>query len=356
VCVQDYEPLARERVEPTAWDYLHGGSDDELTLRANREAFARLQLRPRVLVDVSRCELATSVAGTPLAMPVMVAPMAYHRLLHEEGEAATARGAAAVGVPMVVSTLSSRTLEDVAAAAQGPLWLQVYCFRQREVTASLIRRAQAAGYRALVLTVDAPRLGRRERDLRNGFALPLHVQAANFSHELTASLFTHQQGQSAVAVHVRQTFDDSLDWGVVQWVRSVSSLPLLLKGVLTAEDAERAASVGVEGLIVSNHGGRQLDGSVASLDAMPEVVRAVRGRCEVLVDGGFRRGTDVLKALALGARAVLVGRPILWGLAVAGEQGVSRVLSLLREELELAMALAGRPTLSHIDASILHRP
>jgi 4-hydroxymandelate oxidase len=356
VCVQDYEPLARERMEPAAWDYLQGGSDDEVTLRANREAFARLRLRPRVLVDVSRCELSTQVAGTPLPLPILVAPMAYHRLAHPEGEVATARGSGAVGAAMVVSTLASRTLEEVATAATAPLWLQVYCFRHREVTASLIRRAEAAGYRALVLTVDAPRLGRRERDLRNGFGLPPHVQAANFSPEHTASLDTREQGLSGIALHARQTFDASLTWEVVEWVRSVSRLPLLLKGVLAAEDAERAASLGVDGLIVSNHGGRQLDGSVAALEALPEVVQAVRGRCEVLVDGGIRRGTDALKALALGARAVLVGRPVLWGLAAAGQEGVSHVLSLLREELELALALAGCPSLFHLGPSLLHRP
>lgn len=353
--VQDYEDLARARMEPASWDFLQGGSDDEVTLRANREAFARLHLRPRVLVDVSRCELATQVVGTSAALPLLVAPMAYHRLAHPEGEVATARGAGAVGVPLVVSTFSSRTLEDVAAAAQGPLWLQVYCFRRREVTASLLRRAEAAGYRALVLTVDAPRLGRRERDLRNGFGLPSHVQAANFSHDLTASLFTREHGSSSIAVHAQESFDTSMGWEVVEWVRSVSRLPLLLKGVLTAEDAARAASLGVDGVIVSNHGGRQLDGAISALEALPEVVRAVGGRCEVLMDGGIRRGTDVLKALALGARAVLVGRPVFWGLSVAGEQGVRDLLTLLREELDLAMALAGRPSLKDIDASLVYR-
>lgn len=354
--VQDYEDLARARMEPSMWDYLQGGSDDEVTLRANREAFARLALRPRVLVDVSRCELSTQVAGTSMAMPLLVAPMAYHRLADPEGEVATARGAGTAGVPLVVSTFSSRTLEDVAAAAQGPLWLQVYCFRRREVTASLLRRAEAAGYRALVLTVDAPRIGRRERDLRNGFGLPPHVQAANFAHELTATLSTREQGHSGIARHAQEAFDTTMSWEVVEWVRSVSRLPLLLKGVLTAEDAARAASLGVDGVIVSNHGGRQLDGSISALEALPEVVRAVGGRCDVLMDGGVRRGTDVLKALALGARAVLVGRPVFWGLAAAGEQGVHHLLSLLREELELAMALAGRPTLKDIDASLVYRP
>ncbi|MBM7114477.1 alpha-hydroxy acid oxidase [Archangium primigenium] len=356
LCVQDYEALARARMEPSQWDYLQGGSDDEVTLRANREAFARLHLRPRVLVDVSRCELSTQVAGLSLNQPLLVAPMAYHRLVDPEGEVATARAAGALGIPLVVSTFASRTVEEVAAAATGPLWLQVYCFRRREATAALIRRAEAAGYQALVLTVDAPRIGRRERDMRNGFGLPPHVQAVNFTQELTATLSTRAQGHSGIALHAQEAFDTTMSWEVVEWVRSVSRLPLFLKGVLTGEDAARAAAVGVEGVIVSNHGGRQLDGTLAALDALPEVVRAVEGRCAVLMDGGIRRGTDVLKALALGARAVLVGRPVLWGLAAAGEPGVHHLLSLLREELELAMVLAGRPTVKDIDASLVYRP
>jgi 4-hydroxymandelate oxidase len=292
--------------------------------------------------------------GTPVSLPVGVAPMAYHRLAHPEGEVATARAAGETGALMVVSTFSSRQLEEVAQAARGPLWLQVYCFRRREVTETLVRRAEAAGYRALVLTVDTPRLGRRERDVRNSFSLPAHVRAENFGEELVAALHARQPGDSAVAAHARETIDPSLTWESLAWLRSLTRLPLVLKGVMTGEDAARAASLGIEGIIVSNHGGRQLDGVLPALEALPEIVREAAGRCEVLMDGGVRRGTDVLKALALGARAVLVGRPILWGLAAAGPEGVGHVLSLLRDELELAMALAGRPCLDQIDSSLIH--
>ncbi|ATB37490.1 alpha-hydroxy-acid oxidizing enzyme [Cystobacter fuscus] len=354
VCVGDYEALARERMEPANWEYFQGGSGEEQTLRANREAFERVFFRPRVLVDVSKCDLSTRLLGTPVSFPVGVAPMAYHRLAHPEGEVATARAAGAVGALTVVSTFASRKLEEVAQEAQGPLWLQVYCFRRREVTEALVRRAEAAGYRALVLTVDTPRLGRRERDVRNGFSLPAHVRAENFGEELVAALHAHQPGASAVATHARETIDPSLTWESLAWLRSLTRLPLVLKGVMTGEDAARAASLGIEGIIVSNHGGRQLDGVLPALEALPEIVRAVAGRCEVLMDGGVRRGTDVLKALALGARAVLVGRPVLWGLAAAGPEGVEHVLSMLRDELELAMALAGRPSLEHIDSSLVH--
>jgi 4-hydroxymandelate oxidase len=354
VCVGDYESLARERMEPVNWEYIQGGSGEEQTLRANRAAFERVFFQPRVLVDVSRCDLSTRLLGTPVSLPVGVAPMAYHRLAHPEGEVATARAAGAVGALMVVSTFSSRKLEEVAQAAQGPLWFQVYCFRRREVTEALVRRAEAAGYRALVLTVDTPRLVRRERDVRNGFSLPAHVRAENFGEELAAALPARQPGASAGATPARETIDPSLTWESLAWLRSLTRLPLVLKGVMAGEDAARAAALGIEGIIVSNHGGRQLDGVLPALDALPEIVRAVAGCCEVLMDGGVRRGTDVLKALALGARAVLVGRPLLWGLVVAGPEGAEHVLSLLRDELELAMALAGRPTLEQIDSSLVH--
>ena len=353
--MNEYEALARARFDAAVWDFIQGGSGDEVTLKANSAAFERVKLRPRVLVDVSRCELSTRILGAPIGIPLGVAPMAYHCLAHEGGEVTTARAAGAVGGLMVVSTFSSRTLEDVAAAASGPLWLQIYCFRRREVTEALIRRAEAAGYSALVLTVDTPRLGRRERDIRNGFSLPAHVRAVNFDPYLTQTSHVREPGASAIATQTRETVDPTLTWEAIGWLRSLTRLPILLKGVLTAEDAARSASLGIEGLIVSNHGGRQLDGSVAALDALSEVVEAVADRCDVLVDGGIRRGTDVLKALALGARGVLIGRPIFWGLAAGGEEGATHILSLLRDELEHAMALSGRPTLAHIDRSLVRR-
>ncbi|MEU9124914.1 alpha-hydroxy acid oxidase [Streptomyces sp. NPDC048506] len=352
---QDYEAAARARLDRPVWDYIAGGSGDEVTLREERAAYGRYRLRPRALVDVSQCELGTTLLGRPVEFPVGVAPMAYHRLVHPDGETATARAAGKVGALTIASTFASETLEETARAATGPLWLQLYVMRRREITESLVRRAEAAGYQALVITVDTPRMARRERDLRNGFGLPSHVRPANLDDGEQAGLHQGRSGSSTLAAHAFQHHDAAFTWEDLAWVRSLTALPLVLKGVLTAEDARRAAELGVAGLIVSTHGGRQLDGAVPALEALPEVVAAVQGRCEVLVDGGIRRGTDVLKALALGARAVLVGRPVLWGLAVDGATGVERVLSTLRSELEEAMALTGRPRLDTIAPDLLHR-
>jgi 4-hydroxymandelate oxidase len=347
VNVADYGRLARRALPADVWDFIAGGSGDQLTMRANRRAFAATALRPRVLVDVSRRMTGTVMLGTEVAAPMAVAPMAYHCLAHPDGEVATARAAAASGLITVVSSFASRTIEDVAAAAAGPLWFQLYCFRDRGVMKDLVRRAEAAGYRALVLTVDMPMMGRRDADARNGFTLPAHVAPVN----LTATGPGQTAGRPNVAELTRQLLDDGVTWELVQWLRGITELPLVLKGILAGEDAALAVDLGAAGVIVSNHGGRQLDGAVAALRALPDVVDRVGPACEVYVDGGVRRGTDVLKALALGARAVLVGRPVLWGLAAAGEPGVRDVLRILRDELDLAMGLAGCPTVASIAAA-----
>ncbi|UQA92272.1 alpha-hydroxy acid oxidase [Streptomyces halobius] len=352
---QDYAAAARARLDRSVWDYIAGGSGDEVTLREERAAYDRYRLRPSALVDVSHCELGTTLLGRPVDFPVGIAPMAFHRLVHADGEIATARAAGAVGALTIASTFASKTLEETARAATGPLWFQLYVMRRREITESLVRRAEAAGYRALVITVDTPRMARRERDLRNGFGLPPYVRPANLDDGQGAGLHRGRSGSSTLAEHAALHHDAAFTWEDLAWLRSLTSLPLVLKGVLTARDARRAAELGVAGLIVSTHGGRQLDGAVPALDALREVVDAVPAHCEVLVDGGIRRGTDVLKALALGARAVLVGRPVLWGLAVDGADGVERVLGTLRAELEEAMALTGRPRLDLIDRDLLHR-
>ncbi|HZN19413.1 MAG TPA: alpha-hydroxy acid oxidase [Micromonosporaceae bacterium] len=349
--VDDYRQAARERLTAQAWDYFDGGSGTERTLDANCRAFDEVVLRPRVLVDVSDCPTRTTVLGCEVALPVAVAPTAYHRMAHPDGEVATARGAGAAGALYVVSMLASRTLEEVAQAATGPLWLQLYWLRRREVLAGLAERAAAAGFRALVLTVDTPRIGLRLRDLRNNFALDPAIAAANVPAEIMATMHQRRPGSSALARHADEAFDPSVTWADLAWLRKVSPLPLLLKGIVTAEDATRAVEYGVAGVIVSNHGGRQLDGVAAALHALPEVAGAVNGACPVLFDGGVRRGTDVFAALALGAQAVLVGRPVLWALAAAGGDGVADLLRLLRDELAHTMALAGRPTLSGIDRS-----
>ncbi len=334
VNVFDYENLAQVSMERSAWNYYQSGSDDEVTLRANRAAFERILLRPRMLMDVRACDMRTTVLGTPVSMPILIAPTAFHCLAHPEGECATARAACKAGALMVVSTSSTRSLEDIAREASGLLWFQLYVHDPKSAE-ELVHRATEAGYRALVITVDSPRWGRKERAIRSHFRLPSHLNKANFTDEDVAK------------DHVYIT------WESLPWLRSLTSLPIVLKGILTAEDAVLAVKHGVDGIIVSNHGGRQLDGVSASIEALPEVVQAVNRHCEVYLDGGIRRGTDILKALALGARAVLVGRPILWGLAVNGTEGVSDVLELLRTELELAMVLSGRPTLDSIDSSLV---
>ena len=354
--VADYEALAEARLDPAAWDYYRSGAHDEVTLRNNRAAFERIAIRPRVLVDVSSIDIATTVLGVPVSMPILIAPAAYQCLASEEGERDTARAAGAAGTVMCVSTLATRSIEEVAEVATGPLWFQLYVYAQREISASLVRRAEKAGYRALVLTVDTPRLGTRERDVRNGFGLPPHLRQANFAGTGEELAHEREPGASALATQVAALFDTSLTWEALTWLRGVTSLPVLVKGVLTAEDAELAVQHGAAGIIVSNHGGRQLDTVPATIETLPEVAEAVAGRCEVYMDGGIRRGTDVLKALALGARAVLIGRPALWGLAAAGEAGVRHVLELLRDELVLAMMLAGRPTLASIDRTLVRLP
>jgi 4-hydroxymandelate oxidase len=350
----EYEERARARLEPGAFDYYVSGADDEVTLRDNRGAYARLRLAYRVLVDVSRCDPSTTVLGSRVAMPVLVAPTAFHRMACEEGERATVRAAGAAGTIMILSSLSNTAVEDVVAAATGPVWFQLYVYRDRKATEGLVRRAEAAGCQAIVLTVDAPRLGRRERDVRNGFHLPAGLSVENL---LPAGYGAVERpaNESGLAAYFASLIDPSLCWDDVAWLRGLTRLPILLKGIVRADDAVRAAEVGAAGVVVSNHGGRQLDGSIATIDALPGIVQAVGGRIEVLMDGGIRRGTDVIKALALGARAVCVGRPVLWGLAVGGRAGVEHVLAVLREELERAMALCGTPSVGAIGEDLVVR-
>jgi 4-hydroxymandelate oxidase len=342
---------ARAALPDDVWGYLYGGSGAERTLRANRAAFDRVALRPRFLVDVSAVSLATTVFGVPWAVPFGVAPMAYHRLAHPEGEVASAAAAGAVGGAFVSSMFASRSFADVAAATTGPRWLQLYWLRNRDALADVVARAEEAGFGALVLTVDAPRVANRPRDARSAFALPDDVQAVNVDPAVMDSTHAAEAGTSAIQNHSRQRFDPTVTWADLPWLRARTSLPLLLKGVLTAEDARLAADAGVDGLVVSNHGGRQLDAAVPSLDALPEVVAAVPASMPVLLDGGVRRGSDVFAALALGARAVLVGRPVLWGLAASGAGGATAVLEQLRDQLEECLVLAGRRSVPEIDRS-----
>jgi isopentenyl diphosphate isomerase/L-lactate dehydrogenase-like FMN-dependent dehydrogenase len=326
--VWDYERLAAERLEPGAHGYYAGGAGDELTLRDNVEAYRRWVLRPRMLVDVEPCSTATTVLGQEVSMPLLVAPVAFQRVAHPDGEVATARAARDAGTIMCLSTIATSTPAEIADVG-GPRWFQLYVFRDEGVTRELIAQARAGGYGALVLTIDAPVRGNRERDVRSAFAIPADISVASIGR----GGLTPQQ--------VFEMISPSLTWHDLERIAGEAGMPLLVKGVLTAEDAVLACEHGAAGIVVSNHGGRQLDGVAATIDALPEVVEAVGGRVEVLVDGGIRRGSDVVKALALGARAALAGRAVLWGLAVNGEDGARHVLEIFRSEILNALQLLG---------------
>jgi 4-hydroxymandelate oxidase len=334
------EEEARALLPPGSYDYIAGGAGDETTLADSVAAWDRLRLRPRVLRDVSAVSTETTVLGEPVSMPVLVAPTAFHRMVHPDGEPATARGTAEAGTLMTMSTRSTSSIDAVASAApDAPRWFQVYVVTDRDQTARSVCRAAELGFRALVLTGDTPLLGRRLRDVRNQFELPDEVVAAFEATDLPHTLDQDR------GVTVEQ----------IGWLRDLTGLPVLVKGVLRGDDAVACLEAGASGVVVSNHGGRQLDGAVASADALPEVVEAVAGRAEVFVDGGVRRGVDVVRALALGARAVLVGRPVLWALATGGADGVARLLRTLRAELELAMALCGAARVEEITDDLVVR-
>ncbi|MBW4685936.1 MAG: alpha-hydroxy-acid oxidizing protein [Komarekiella atlantica HA4396-MV6] len=351
----EYEKLAKEHLSQMTLDYYSSGAWDEITLRDNRAAFERVKLRPRMLVDVSDRNLSTSILGQPLQLPLLIAPMAFQCLAHPDGEVATAIAAASTGVGMVLSTMATKSMEEVAAVGnkQNALqWFQLYIHKDPGLTRALVERAYAAGYKALCLTVDAPVLGQRERDQRNEFALPPDLHLANLA-TISGLDISHETGESGLFTYFAQQLNPAVTWRDLEWLQSISPLPLILKGILRGDDAVRAVESGARAIIVSNHGGRQLDGAIASLDVLAEIVAAVDGKAEVLLDGGIRRGTDILKALALGAKAVLIGRPVLWGLAVAGQVGVSHIISLLQDELNVAMALSGCAKLQDIDSSLL---
>ena len=358
----EYETLAKQHLSQMALDYYASGAWDEITLRDNRAAFERYKLCPRMLVDVSQRDLSTKILGQTLPLPILIAPMAFQCLAHPEGEIATAKAAAKLGSTMILSTLATKSIEEVANASpitnyQLPitnyqLWFQLYVHRDRGLTKALVERAYKAGYQALCLTVDAPVLGKRERDTRNQFALPAGMELANLT-PLSDLEIGYKPGESGLFAYFLEQLNPALTWKDLEWLQSLSPLPLVVKGILRGDDAVRAVECGAKAIIVSNHGGRQLDSAIASIDALSQIVAAVGDKADILVDGGIRRGTDILKALALGAKAVLLGRPILWGLAVGGEAGVQHVLELLRDELDLAMALSGCAKLPDIDSSLV---
>lgn len=350
VCLTDFEPLAQDRMSHMAWEYINGAAADELTVRWNREAYQQIRLKPTVLVDVSKLDTRVSLLGQEMAFPILLAPTAYHRLVNPEGELATARGAGAAGATMVVSSFATTSVEDIAKVAKSPLWFQLYAQTDHGFTREMVQRAEAAGCRALCLTVDTPVGGARNREARVNFALPPGLSMPNLKGLKAAKGETHRPSESEIFSSI---LDPSLSWKDVEWLQSFSKIPLLVKGVLNPDDADRAVKAGVAGIIVSNHGGRNLDTTPATITALPLVTDKVAGRVPVLVDGGVRRGTDVLKALALGANAVLIGRPYLYALGAEGEAGVTAVINILLRELKMAMALTGRTSVGSIDRSVI---
>lgn len=350
----EYEAAARDLLPQMAFDYIAGGSGDQISLAANRQAFDRWRIVPRVLAGVRDPDVSSTVLGQPVTSPIMLAPVGFHRLAHDEGEKATAQAACAAGTIMVSSTAATYALEDVAPHA-GTWWFQLYVFKDRELTRHIIQRAQDAGASALVVTVDTPLVGRREADLRNRFALPDGVTWANFDGSDEAFMQDVAERGSSLAAYISSNIESALNWKDVACLASITSLPIVLKGVLHPEDARKAVDYGARSVIVSNHGGRQLDSAIATLDALPGVVDEVGSDIEVLLDGGVRRGTDVIKALALGAKAVLIGRPYIWGLALDGANGVRAILDMLAAELVLDLTLCGVSSVAEIDSSLLVR-
>jgi 4-hydroxymandelate oxidase len=349
--IADYARAARGKLSSDVSDYFDGGALDEITLRENTAGWERLKLYYRVLAGVGARDLSTTVLGQPVSMPIAVAPTAFHKLACDEGEVATARAAKAAGTLFVLSSLSNTAMEHVFAEAASPRWFQLYIYRDRQVTLELVRRAEAAGAEAIVLTVDAPGLGTRERDTRNRFRLPDGLAVENLA-PLGKGQMPEVAG-SGLAAYVRENFKADLGFDDLDWLCESTRLPVVVKGVCRGDDARRAAEHGAKALVVSNHGGRQLDTAPSTCEVLPHVVDAAGDLCEIYVDGGIRRGSDVLKAIALGARVVLVGRPVLWGLCVGGEQGAMSVLAILRRELDEAMLLCGCTKLSDIGRWLL---
>jgi len=337
----DFEAAAKERLPKEEYDYIAGGVTDELSVERNRRAFESWALRPRVLRDVSGLDLSATVLGAKVNLPVLIAPCGGHQKAHPEGEFATYRAAAACGTVFCVSANAGADFAQLAQAARGRLWLQLYPFRDKEMTKDWLKRAKDTGYEAVCVTLDSQWPAKRERDIRNSYR---NVRGVNFP-KTEGDAARGQRG-----AHLGGG-DPAATWKDLEWIKSISPLPVVAKGIMTGEDAESCAQSGADGVIVSNHGGRHLDNTLATIEVLPEVTAAVKGKTEIYLDGGIRRGADVVKAIALGAKAVFIGRPLFWGLAVAGEQGVVRVLNILRDEMEITMAKCGRPTIASIDST-----
>jgi 4-hydroxymandelate oxidase len=336
VSLSDVEVIAAQKMSREAWEFIHSGAADELTVQRNITAFQALVLRQRALVDVSKIDTRVRLLGRELPHPILIAPTASHGLVHPDAEIATAQGAAAAGTTLIVSTFSTKPLEDIAKSARGPLWHATYVMKDRGVSKDLFSRAKAAGYEAIAIPVDSPVVGARDREHR--------------------TYRFKDRKPPTFSEYPAPYWRFPTTWKDIEWARGATDLPIVLKGILDPDDADRAVKAGAAAVFVSNHGGRNLDTLPSTIEVLPEIAQAVAGRVPILLDGGIRRGTDVLKALALGAQAVLVGRPSLYGLAMGGPEGVAAVINILRNELEMAMALVGRPTLMRLDPSAIHTP
>lgn len=348
----ELEQVAKERLPQIAYDYYRSGAWDEVTLKSNREAYEKFKIHYKILVDVQKRDLSTTIFGQKVACPILIAPTAFHKLAHPDGELATARAAVQSNTIMTLSSLSNTTIEEVSAATNRTFWFQLYINKDREFTRNLVARAEAAGAKALVVTVDTPVWGRRERDIRNGFHLPPGLSAINLVPSDKDAVAKGQSG-AGLGQSFGWMLDPTLQWKDMEWLASITKLPILIKGVCRPDDAVKAKSHGVKGIIVSNHGGRQMDSAPATIEVLAPIVDAVGNDLPILLDGGIRRGTDAMKALAMGAKAVLVGRPVLWGLAAGGQQGVEKALSILKEELDHAMALSGCRNLKELTRDLL---
>src|ERR1044071_5330917 len=338
----DFEAIAKERLPKEEYDYIAGGATDEISVDRNRRAYASWAFRPRVLRDVSTLDLSTTVFGTKVNLPVLIAPCGAHKRAHPEGELATYRAATACGTILAVSANSTTSFEDLAKETNGHLWVQLYPFREREMTEEWLRRAEDTGYEAVIVTLDSQWPPKRERNLRNNYRRSRGVNYPKTSSETPRPAARAGEGS-----------DPAATWKDLEWIKAATRLPVVAKGVMTGEDVELCVEVGADGVIVSNHGGRHLDNTLATVEVLEEAVLAAKGKIEIYLDGGIRRGADVVKAIALGAKAVFIGRPLFWGLALDGEQGVIRVLEILREEIEITMAKCGQPTVGSIDLSVV---
>lgn len=353
ICVQDFEIYARNNLSSEARDYYFSGANHEQTLRDNIEAFGRFKIRPKCLRDVSKRDLSVTLLGEKVSFPIGISPTAMQKMAHPDGEIATAKAAASMETVAIFSTIATTSIEDIGKNSNGLKWFQLYIYKDRRITVDLIKRAERNGFKAIVLTVDTPVFGMRLADARNKFSLPSNLRMANFDLNDVKSFGVVGKEESGLNEYASSLFDSSLTWEDVKWLKSITSLPLVVKGILTNDDAILALKYGADAIMISNHGGRQLDSVPATIEVLPEIAKALNGKCEIYIDGGIRTGIDVLKALALGAKAVFIGRPVIWGLSYNGEEGVKQILKILRKEFDLAMALSGCSRISDINMSMV---